>query len=276
MLGTEVVELLTERGDDAVVACSREQLDVTDAAAVVRAAQGADVIVNCAAYTAVDAAQTDVARASEVNALAPGILAAAAREVGARLVHVSTDYVFGASSRQDGPIAATAATSPRSAYGETKELGERAVRAEHDDHLIVRTGWLYGQHGRCFPRTIAALAADREHVDVVDDQVGQPTWARDLADLLVRLVEARAAGGTYHGTSGGKASWYEFAAEVVLSAGLPDGRVRPCRSSEFPRPAPRPAWSVLAHDDLDRVGVAPIADWRDRWRVAARDVLGAV
>ncbi|MBE7699525.1 dTDP-4-dehydrorhamnose reductase [Oerskovia sp. Sa1BUA8] len=275
MLGAELVGRLAGREEDDVVAYTRDELDVTDAAAVLRASQGADVIVNCAAYTAVDAAETDEARAADVNATAPGVLAAAAREVGARLVHVSTDYVFGASTREDGPIPTTAPTAPRSAYGRTKEQGERAVRAAHDDHLIVRTGWLYGRHGRCFPRTIAALAADREHVDVVDDQVGQPTWTRDLADLVVRLVDAGAPSGTYHGTSSGKASWFEFAAEVARSAGLPDGRVRPCTSGEFPRPAARPAWSVLAHDDLERSGIAPIADWRDRWRVAAAEVLTA-
>ncbi|RXR26714.1 dTDP-4-dehydrorhamnose reductase [Oerskovia turbata] len=273
MLGAEVVELLAAREQDVVVALSRDRLDVTDPDAVLLALRGADVVVNCAAFTAVDDAESDEACAAEVNSLAPRLLAAAAREVGARLVHVSTDYVFGASDPSDGPIPTSAPTAPRSAYGRTKEAGERAVRAELEDHLIVRTAWLYGAKGGCFPRTIAALAAQREHVDVVDDQVGQPTWAKDLAELLVRLVDAGVPPGTYHGTASGKASWFEFAREVVRSAHLPAERVGPCASTAFPRPAPRPAWSVLAHDALRRAGVAPIGDWRERWRAAADEVL---
>lgn len=273
MLGAEVVELLAGREQDDVVALSRDQLDVTDRDASLLALRGADVVVNCAAFTAVDDAESDEARAAEVNSLAPGLIAAAAREVGARLVHVSTDYVFGASDPADGPIPTTAPTDPRSVYGRTKDLGERAVRAEHEDHLIVRTAWLYGRNGRCFPRTIAALAAQRERVDVVDDQVGQPTWAKDLALLLLRLVDAGVPSGTYHGTASGSTTWYGLAREVLGSAHLPVERLHPCASGAFPRPAPRPVWSVLAHDDLEKVGVAPIGDWLERWRVAADEVL---
>lgn len=275
MLGTEIMERLAGRAQDEVVGASRGLLDVTDAASVSRVLRGADVVVNCAAYTRVDDAESDETAAAAVNTLAPRLLAAASREAGARLVHVSTDYVFGESDPADGPIPTTAPTAPRSVYGRTKALGERAVRDELDDHLIVRTAWLYGRHGRCFPRSIAALVERQEGVDVVDDQVGQPTWARDLADLIVRLVDGSAPAGTYHGTSSGAGSWYEFAREVARSARLPEDRIRPCGSAAFPRPAPRPGWSVLAHDGLDRSGITPIGDWRERWRAAATEVLAA-
>lgn len=279
MLGQDLVARLRADGQD-VLALDRAALDVTDAAAVDAAVAGADVVVNGAAYTAVDAAETDEARAFTVNATAAQHLARATRRHGARLVHVSTDYVFDGGRAEDVaagaavPYAEDAPLSPRSAYGRTKAAGEWAVRTENPDALVVRTAWLYGAHGPCFPRTIARVAAERDTLDVVDDQVGQPTWTVDLADLLVRLVVAAAPGGIYHGTSGGSASWWELAREVVAAAGHADRvEVRPTTSEAFARPAPRPAWSVLGHDALRGVGVEPIGDWRERWRVAAATVL---
>lgn len=269
MLGTDVVARLRADGED-VVALDRAALDVTDPAATRDALAGADVVVHCAAWTAVDAAEEAEAAAFAVNAVGAANVARAARATGARLVHVSTDYVVdgvpGRSCAEDDPVA------PRSAYGRTKAAGEWAVRAECPDHLVVRTAWLYGAHGTCFPRTIARLARDRE-LDVVDDQVGQPTWTVDLADLVVRLVRADAPPGTYHGTSRGHASWFAFAQDVVAAAGLARDRVRPTTTERFPRPAPRPAWSVLGHAALERAGVEPIGAWRERWAVAAPEVL---
>jgi dTDP-4-dehydrorhamnose reductase len=165
--------------------------------------------------------------------------------------------------------------TPLSAYGRTKAAGEDAVRqALPDRHLVVRTAWLYGAHGRCFPRTMAGLAADRDRLTVVDDQVGQPTWTVDVADLVVRLVAAGVTG-TVHATSSGRASWYEFAREVVAAAGRPPEIVVPVSSAEFVRPAPRPSFSVLGHDRLLFAGVEPIGDWRDRWQEAASTVLSS-
>ena len=167
------------------------------------------------------------------------------------------------------------ATEPKTAYGRTKQVGERAVRAGLPDaHLIVRTAWLYGAHGGCFPKTIARVAAERGGVAVVDDQVGQPTWTRDVADLVVRLVDAEAPAGTYHATSSGQTSWFDFARRVVAAAGLDPEIVTPTDSAAFPRPAPRPAYSVLGHAALERVGVTPIGDWADRWDQASVEVLG--
>jgi dTDP-4-dehydrorhamnose reductase len=270
MLGQDLVALLRAEGDD-VVAAGRSELDVTDPAAVERAVAGHDVVVNCAAYTAVDAAEGDEPAAFTVNAVAPALLARAARSAGARMVHISTDYVFDGAATS--PYPEDAAIAPRSAYGRTKAAGEWAVRAEADDHLVVRTAWLYGAGGPCFPKTIARVAAERGGLDVVDDQVGQPTWTADLASLVVRLVRAGAPAGTYHGTSSGAVSWHGFAQSVVASAGLDPAVVRTTTSEKFVRPAPRPAYSVLGHDALVAAGVDPIGPWDERWQAAAGDVL---
>lgn len=274
MLGHDLVALLTDVGET-VTPLGRAELDVTDAVATVDAARGHDVVVNCAAYTAVDAAETDEALAFDVNARGAANLARAARSAGARVVHVSTDYVFdGAGGARDPePYPEDAPLSPRSAYGRTKVAGEWAVRAECADHLIVRTAWLYGRHGACFPKTIARLAAERGSVDVVTDEVGQPTWTADLADLLHRLVLAGVPAGIYHGTSSGHVSWHGFARAVVASAGMDPAIVGTTTSAAFARPAPRPAWSVLGHERLRAVGVDPIGDWRARWAAAAPQVL---
>jgi len=228
-------------------------------------------VVNCAAWTAVDDAEEREAEAFALNAGGPQLLARAARQTGARMVQVSTDYVFDGAATQ--PYAESAALAPRSAYGRTKAAGEWAVRAEHPDHLIVRTAWLYGAHGACFPRTMARLAAEREELTVVTDQVGQPTWTRDLSDLIYRLVTAGAPAGTYHGTSTGAVSWHGFAEEIVGSIGRNPAMVRETTTQAFPRPAPRPAYSVLGHHALAAAGVEPIGQWLDRWRAAAPHVL---
>ena len=270
MLGQDLVGQLRARGDE-VTATDRPEIDITDADAVDLAVGGHDVIVNCAAWTAVDAAETNEAGAFAVNAIGPQQLARAARAHGVRLVQISTDYVFGGDATS--PYAEHAALAPRSAYGRTKGAGEWAVRTETPDHLIVRTAWLYGAGGGCFPKTIARVAGERGGLEVVDDQFGQPTWTADLADLIIRLVAADAPAGIYHGTSTGEASWHGFAQAVVAAAGLDPAIVRTTTSEGSARPAPRPAYSVLGHDALDAIGIAPIGPWRERWEVAAESVL---
>ncbi|TKR23761.1 dTDP-4-dehydrorhamnose reductase [Cellulomonas hominis] len=270
MLGQDLVPLLRDRGHE-VVGVDRGALDITDPVATVDAAVGYDVVVNCAAHTAVDAAETEEQTAFAVNAVGPALLARAARTAGARLVQISTDYVFDGHATQ--PYAEDAPLLPRSAYGRTKAAGEWAVRAEAPDHLIVRTAWLYGAHGSCFPKTIARVAAERGGLDVVADQVGQPTWTVDLADLVERLVAAGAPAGTYHGTSQGETSWHGFAQAAVAAAGMDPAIVRETTSEKFERPAPRPAYSVLGHEALRAAGVEPIRDWAERWQAAAPVVL---
>ena len=271
MLGTDLVGLLRGRGAR-VTALGRHDLDVTDETQVMQQVREVDVVVNCAAWTAVDDAETREAEAFVLNAVAPQLLARAARLAGARMVHVSTDYVFDGSATR--PYAESAPLAPRSAYGRTKAAGEWAVRAECPDHLVVRTAWLYGAHGACFPKTMARLAAERDELSVVADQVGQPTWTADLADLVLRLVDAGAPAGPYHGTSSGETSWHGFTREIVRTLGRDPEMVRETTTDAFPRPAPRPAYSVLGHEALAAVGVEPIGHWAERWTVAAPQVLG--
>lgn len=270
MLGADLVPLLTSRGH-AVVPLGRRDLDLTDPDAVARAVNGASVVVNCAAYTAVDAAQDHEQEAFEVNAVLAATLARAATAAGARMVQLSTDYVFDGDARV--PYPEDAPVRPSSAYGRTKAAGEWAVRALAPDHLVVRTAWLYGATGSCFPRTIARVVAERGGAEVIDDQVGQPTWTVDLADLVERLVRVGAPAGVYHGTSSGRTSWFGFARAVIESAGGDPEQVRPISSSGYLRPAPRPSFSVLDHGALVGAGVEPISDWRERWTVAAASVL---
>jgi dTDP-4-dehydrorhamnose reductase len=260
-----------------VTAVDRGDLDLFDEDAVAAAVAVHDVVVNCAAWTAVDEAESSEDEAFAINAVAPGLLARAAALRGRRLVQVSTDYVFDGTAR--APYDEEAPTDPASAYGRTKAAGEAAVRsAAPDDHLVVRTAWLYGANGPCFPRTIAELARDKaaagKALSVVEDQVGQPTWTVDVAELIVRLVEARAPTGTWHASSSGQTTWFEFARRVVQSAGLSRDVVTPTDSASFVRPAARPAYSVLGHGKLRASGIDPIGPWDERWAVAASEVLG--
>lgn len=274
MLGTDLVALLRAKGDP-VTAATRQKVDLLDPETVTQAIDTHDVVVNCAAWTAVDDAEEHEAEAFQANAEIPGVLARACAKTGARMVQVSTDYVFDGSAST--PYAEDAEISPTSAYGRTKAAGEQSVRAALPDrHLVVRTAWLYGAHGGCFPKTIARLVRERGAVAVVTDQVGQPTWTRDVAGLIVRLVEAGAPAGTYHATSSDRCSWFDFARAVVDADGGDPSVVGKTTSAAFPRPAPRPAYSVLGHATLVAAGIEPIGDWRERWPLAAPEVLGAV
>lgn len=231
-----------------------------------------DVIVNAAAYTAVDKAETDVARAQCINAEAPGVLAAAAAEVGALLVHYSTDYVFDGTAAS--PYAEDATPAPRSAYGRTKLAGERAALS-HPHSYVLRTAWLYGAHGQNFVKTMLHLERTRETVSVVDDQVGQPTWSMDLARQIDMLVRSDAPVGIYHATNAGRASWYEFARRIFADAGADPERVLPTATEQFPRRAPRPANSVLSHSRWAQVGLAPMRAWDDALAEALPVIIAA-
>ena len=257
MLGSDLLEALFGRE---VTVLGRSDLDVTDRDAVFAAVEGHDVVINAAAYTAVDAAETDEEAALAVNGTAAGILGEATASSGARLVQVSTDYVFDGSATS--PYSESTPPAPVSAYGRTKAEGERLAReANPDGTYVVRTAWLYGRHGGNFAKTMLRLAATHDTVSVVADQVGQPTWTMDLAEQIVRLVDADAPAGVYHGTSSGRASWYDFARAVFENAGLDPERVTPTDSSSFVRPAPRPAFSVLGHDAWAAAGLEPLRPW---------------
>ncbi|MFJ1807253.1 MULTISPECIES: dTDP-4-dehydrorhamnose reductase [unclassified Streptomyces] len=264
MLGRDTVEELDRRGED-VTGLGRTGLDITRPESVTRAfaAHRPDLVVNCAAYTAVDDAETDEARALLVNGEGPRLLAAACAAHGARLVHVSTDYVFDGAART--PYPENRPPSPRTAYGRTKLAGERAVRAALPGAaVIVRTAWLYGVHGRSFVRTMLDQETRRDTLDVVDDQRGQPTWSADVAVRIADLGPkvGRGATGVFHATAAGEATWYDLAREVFRLNGADPDRVRPTTGDAFPRPAPRPAYSVLAHGRWREVGLPPSRDWR--------------
>ncbi|MDO8119971.1 dTDP-4-dehydrorhamnose reductase [Isoptericola sp. b490] len=271
MLGQDLVDVLREAGHE-VAGVDRPEIDITDPDQCVAHVADHDVVVNCAAWTAVDAAEDHEPEAFAVNGVGAAHLARAAHAAGARIVQISTDYVFDGDASD--PYPADAPVGPRSAYGRTKVAGEWAVAAHAPDHLIVRTAWLYGARGACFPATIARVVREKGGADVVADQIGQPTWTVDLARLILRLVEAEVPAGTYHGTSAGRTSWYDFARAVVAAAGLDPETVRPTTSEAFVRPAHRPAWSVLSHDGLAAIGVEEIGDWQERWAEAALQVLG--
>lgn len=265
MLGRDLQTALAGRD---VTAATRADLDITDEAAVIAAVAGHDVVINAAAYTAVDDAETDEDAAYALNALGPRNLARGAAAAGARLVQISTDYVF--DGRGTSPYAEDAARAPISAYGRTKAAGEEFVsELLPDASYIVRTAWLYGEHGNNFARTMRTLAANRDTWSVVDDQRGQPTWTVDLADAVIRLVDADAPAGIYHGTSSGETTWFGFARAILETAGLDPERITPTDSSAFQRPAPRPDYSVLAHDTWAAAGLSPIRDWREALDVAA-------
>ncbi|MGV1003194.1 MAG: dTDP-4-dehydrorhamnose reductase [Candidatus Nanopelagicales bacterium] len=263
MLGHDLMCAVTAAGHEAI-GRDLPEIDITSRESV-RAALSQvspDVVVNAAAYTAVDRAETEEAVALRINGEGPGVLAAALAEVPAVvLVHLSTDYVFAGDATS--PYSEDAAPAPRTAYGRTKLAGEQAVLAALPDRTyLVRTAWLYGEHGPNFPRTMLRLEKAKPQISVVDDQRGQPTWTRDLAAQIVALVERRAPFGIYHGTSSGDCTWYEFTAEIYRLLGADPARVRAITSAEYPSPTPRPAYSVLGHDRWAAVGLAPIRSWQ--------------
>ena len=266
-------DLMSQLGDDAV-GMDLPAIDITDEGSVAAAfdSHRPDVVVNAAAYTAVDAAETDEQTALRVNGDGPAVLAdACADRPGTRLVQVSTDYVFAGDAST--PYDEDAPTGPRSAYGRTKLAGETAVRERLPERSwIVRTAWLYGVGGPNFVRTMLRLEREHDHVDVVDDQRGQPTSSADLARQIRLLVDAGAPTGTYHGTNAGETTWYGFTREIFRLAGADPDRVRPTTTDAFPRPAPRPQYSVLGHRRWTTVGLPGMRGWQ----LALADVLPAI
>jgi dTDP-4-dehydrorhamnose reductase len=276
-LGHDLLEVLAARPDDEVTAIGRAELDLTDESAVratvrdwlTRSAGSQPVLLNAAAYTAVDAAEDDETTAAVVNGAAPGWLAEEMAGHG-RLVHVSTDYVFDGSATE--PYRVDAPTAPRSAYGRTKAAGEQAIAAVGGDASVVRTAWVYGRHGSNFVRTMTNLEASRDTLSVVDDQVGSPTWSADLAAGLVELgVRAGEVPPVLHYTNSGQVSWHGLAQAVFEELGADPSRVQPTTSAEFVRPAPRPAYSVLDGSAWTAAGLAAPRPWREALHLAMQE-----
>lgn len=277
MLGRDLTSLLNAAGGEQVTGFARAELDITDAAAVQTAVarHRPDVVVNCAAWTAVDDAESHEDSALDVNGRAVGHLATACAEHGARLVQVSTDYVFDGTAEK--PYAEDHPAAPRCAYGRTKLAGEQAARdILPGGAYIVRTAWLYGAHGASFVRTMLGRARAGSAVSVVDDQRGQPTWTADLARQIHALIAAGAPAGAYHATSSGEVTWFGFAREIYARAGADTALVTPTTTAAYPRPAPRPAYSVLGHDAWAVAGIEPIGGWQDALERAFPAMLAAV
>ncbi len=263
-LGSDLQQVLAGHAGDEVRAVDVDVLDITDAAAVDAAVAdfGPDVLVNAAAYTAVDAAESDEDRAYAVNAAGPAVLAATLARRGGRLVHVSTDYVFAGDASR--PYEVNDEPAPKTAYGRTKLAGERAVRELLPDaSYVVRTAWVYGAQGKNIVKTMARLERERETVNVVDDQRGSPTWSLHLAGALVELARSAAAPGVYHCTGSGDTTWFGFAQAIFAELGADPARVRPITTAEYPLPAPRPPYSVLSDAAWRAAGLTPMPAWRD-------------
>lgn len=252
MLGQDVVRAAEATGDEAL-ALARGDLDVTDERAVAAAISDEhfDAVINCAAWTDVDGAESDPDGAHAVNAVGAENVAQAAAHVGARLVHVSTDYVFdGDRSPDDSAYVESDMPAPRSVYGASKLAGEQAVVEVGGSYAIVRASWLFGVGGRNFVATMLDLGADRDEVTVVDDQIGCPTATAHLAPALIALAREPDAEGIFHVAGGGRCSWHELAVETFRQAGIAC-RVLPCTTAEMPRPAPRPPFSALVSERDD-------------------------
>lgn len=256
------------------VAVDRGQLDITDGFEVSRVfrSEKPDVVLNAAAWTNVDEAERDEEAARLVNAFAAGLVARECQAIGTRLVHVSTDYVF--SGAADIPWAEDSTPAPVSAYGRTKAEGERLVKESlPNDSFIVRTAWLYSPWGKNFVKTMVRLALqEKRNLEVVNDQIGQPTSALDLALQIRKMLEHDVSPGIYHGTNSGQATWFELARYVFEFSGADPGRVIPIISAHYPQLAKRPRYSVLGHQRWNVVGLPPMRSWRE----ALEDVLPAV
>jgi dTDP-4-dehydrorhamnose reductase len=273
-VGFELVRLLRPHGD--VIAADREKLDLAEPDAVVGAVRGARpaLIVNAGAYTAVDRAESEVALAQAVNARAPGILAEEAKRLGALLIHYSTDYVF--DGKRTTPYPEDAPTAPLNVYGATKLEGEQAIAATGGHALVLRTSWVYGLRGRNFLLTVRRLAAERDELAIVADQIGVPNWSRALAEATVRAIVAglpalAERSGVYHLSATGQATWHEFAQAIVGDVARP--RVVPITTAEYPTPARRPAFGVLDTERFETTFGFGLPEWRE---VLARCVTSPV
>lgn len=275
-LGSALVDLLSARAADVALGIDLPDIDITapDSVREVFAQFAPDVVINCAAWTAVDAAEEHEADALKVNGDGPRVLAEACKVAGAWLVQISTDYVFAGDANT--PYAEDARPDPKTAYGRTKLAGEIAVQdVLPGAHYLVRTAWLYGLQGNNFVKTMLGLESVRDNVSVVDDQRGQPTYAGDLAKQILLLLDARPPAGTFHATNSGATTWFELTRAIFENIGADPQRVLATDSASFVRPAPRPAYSVLGQDKWESVGLTPMREWRAALTAAFADGITA-
>lgn len=269
-LGFDVVKKLEQKGHQAH-GTVRNDFDLTDDVDVLSYVQKLkpDAIIHCAAYTNVDQAETDRDNAYKVNALGTKYLAQAANEINAKMIYVSTDYVFDGSANK--PYEVDHPTKPLGVYGETKLTGEEFLRNSLEQYFIVRTAWVYGFNGNNFVKTMLRLGKERGEVGVVHDQVGSPTYTVDLASFLVELVETEKYG-VYHASNSGICSWYDFAVEIYKQAGI-QVKVNPLTTDQFPRPAARPKYSVLSKKKIEEQGFTPLRPWEEALSDYLKEIL---
>lgn len=271
LFGQELLAYLKDHGQY-VEGFNRINLELSDEPRkIAPQLAGFDVWVNCVGFTQVDAAEAEVYEANLVNGTYAGALAQAAELTGARFIQISTDYVFDGLSGV--PYTVSDSINPQTAYGKSKALGEQLVAESGVDYSILRTAWLYGPNGKCFPKAVAELLKRNGNARVVSDQQGQPTWTRDLAASVFQVVQLEEMPRVVNAVASGQATWAEFAKEVALSLGLSTNSIEEISSDEFPTAAKRPAWSVL--DNSSDV-LTPIGDWRERWREAGPEVLRGI
>ncbi len=262
-LGTEIVRLEKENAQHTFFNTDSQQLDVTDRQAVNAFVDdnAIDCIINCAAYTAVDKAESDRELCTTLNAVAPSYLASAIERRGGCIVHVSTDYVFNGTAHT--PYSETDTPSPDSVYGSTKLTGEVCVGKLCRQAMIVRTAWLYSIHGNNFVKTMLRLGKDKKEIGVVFDQIGTPTYARDLASAIMAAVNKGIVPGIYHYSNEGACSWYDFTKAIHRIAGITSCHVKPIHTSEYPTPANRPSYSVLDKTKIKQTYSLEIPHWED-------------
>lgn len=271
MFGSELLNLLKAKGVESQ-GFHRGNLDLEQSPdSLATEFKGFDAVVNAIAFTAVDKAEAEIYEANTVNGIYAGLLAQAAKIAGARFIHISTDYVFDGTAST--PYKVDEQINPQTEYGKSKALGEQLVSESGADYSILRTAWLYGANGRCFPKVMAEMLKKSGSVRVISDQFGQPTWTHDLSEMVFQVVQLESMPRIVHAVSSGRASWSDFAKEVSTSVGLSADSVVEISSEEFPTAAKRPAWSVL--DNSNDV-LTPIGDWRERWREAAPEVLRGI
>ena len=263
MFGSEMILFLQSQGQH-VEGLNRETINLDSSIEELMAKlSGFDHVINAVGYTAVDKAEAEPGLANKVNGEYPEKLAIVSKNLGAKFYHISTDYVFDGLSTT--PYETNHPRNPQGAYGRSKAIGEELVGASGADYTIFRTAWLYGAHGRCFPKVMQGKAAKGEHLRVVNDQFGQPTWTKDLSAQIFAFSKLPTQPRIVHAVASGKASWFEFAKEVVG-----DYQVEPVSTDEFVTAAKRPAFSVL---DNSNQFVEPIGDWRERWKLAKPEIL---
>jgi dTDP-4-dehydrorhamnose reductase len=268
-IGGELNNILKDMGE--LVSVGREQLNLSKINSIEPAVLDIkpDIIINAAAYTAVDKAEEEPDLAMTINGVAPGVLAEAAKKVGASLIHYSTDYVF--DGRSNTPYREEDVTCPLSIYGESKLAGEKNIAEAGIPFLILRTSWVYSLQGKSFLRTIKKLAAEKSTLRIVDDQIGAPTWSRSIALATHKIIEQclkdkakSSLSGIFHLTCQGRSSWYDLAKEILnISSAFQNTQLLPIPTSDYPTPATRPLYSLLSNDKLEKVFGFKMPHWHD-------------